>query len=191
MLEQKEKNNFLTGKILVAMPTMEDPRFKKSVIYVCAHTEDGAMGLVINRPIEELRFSEILKQLGIATKTNDSEIEVYSGGPVESARGFVLHSPEYKMDGTVPVDNNTSLSATMDILVSIANGSGPRQYLMTLGYAGWTGGQLEDEVKNNTWLSLEADNEILWKCSNSSKWESALKKLGVEPGMLVSEFGTA
>ena len=191
MQEQKDKNNFLTGKILLAMPTMEDPRFKKSVIYVCAHTEDGAMGLVINRPIEELRFSEILKQLGIKIKTNDSEIKVYSGGPVESARGFVLHSSEYKMDGTVPVDSNTSLSATMDILVSIANGSGPRQYLMTLGYAGWTGGQLEDEVKNNTWLSLEADNEILWKCANSSKWESALKKLGVEPGMLVNEFGTA
>lgn len=185
------ENTSLSGQLLVAMPSMPDPRFSKTVIYMCAHNAEGAMGLVINRAIDSLTFPDLLKQLGIETENVESQIRILFGGPVESGRGFVLHSPDYQQEATLVVDNAVALTATVDILKAIAGGMGPDQSLLALGYAGWGPGQLDGELKANGWLHVDADESLIFDSMLESKWERALKKIGIEPSMLSSDIGNA
>ncbi len=186
-----EESLYLTGQLLVAMPGIGDPRFEKTVICICAHSEEGAMGLVVNRGIDTLTFPDMLEQLDIVPAPLADEIQVHFGGPVEIGRGFVLHSPEYSHDGTLQVDGDIALTATIDILRDIADGVGPKHTLLALGYAGWGAGQLDMEIKSNGWLSVKADNELVFDTDMDSKWERAMAKIGIDPRMLSDEAGHA
>ncbi len=181
----------LIGQLLVAMPGMRDPRFAKSVVYMCAHSAEGAMGLVLNRTLDTLTFADLLEQLGIASSENQRAIKVHFGGPVETGRGFVLHSPDYKQDGTLIVASEVSLTATVDILRAIAAGAGPRRHLLALGYAGWGPGQLDGEMRANGWLHVPADEELVFDQGLESKWDRAMAKIGIDPRMLSDAAGNA
>ena len=184
-------SGYLEGHLLIAMPAMMDPRFTRTLIYMCAHNAEGAMGLVVNRILGSLTFPELLEQLGIDSKGSRDEIRVHFGGPVEAGRGFVLHSSDYVRDGTLIVDDNIALTATVDILQEIAGGQGPRHNLLALGYAGWGPGQLENEIQENAWLSVMADDLLLFDTDVDTKWERAMHKLGVDHHMLMSAGGHA
>lgn len=185
------KGHYLAGQLLIAMPGMRDPRFQKTVIYMCAHNADGAMGLVINRALESLSFPDLLEQLGIDSSGVGKQINVHFGGPVESGRGFVLHSPDYVQDATMVVDHDVALTATVDILKAIAGGTGPRQSLLALGYAGWGPGQLDSEIRSNGWLHVAADNDLVFGPNLDAKWGRAMSKIGVNPLMLSDDAGHA
>lgn len=185
------KGQYLAGQLLIAMPGMRDPRFQKTVIYMCAHNADGAMGLVINRALESLSFPDLLEQLGIDSSGVGKQINVHFGGPVESGRGFVLHSPDYVQDATMVVDHDVALTATVDILKAIAGGTGPRQSLLALGYAGWGPGQLDSEIRSNGWLHVAADNDLVFGPNLDAKWGRAMSKIGVNPLMLSDDAGHA
>jgi putative transcriptional regulator len=187
----KPDEGYLTGQLLIAMPGLRDARFARTVIYMCAHNEDGAMGLVINRLIGAITFPDLLRQLGIEPTGLTEEIRVHFGGPVESGRGFVLHSSDYLQEGSLNVDGNVALTATIDILHDIAAGLGPRQRLMALGYAGWGPGQLDSEIQANGWLNAEPDNDIVFGEDLESKWERAISKLGVDISNLSDAAGHA
>ena len=175
----------LAGQFLIAMPGMTDPRFARAVIYLCAHTPENAMGLVINKPLQDLKFVDVLENLNIIPTTSTCRaIHVHRGGPVETQRGFVLHSCDYNRDGTLVLNDQVALSATTEILKSIACGAGPRANLMALGYSGWGPGQLDMEIKHNAWLNAPADPDLLFSGDFSSKWEKALAKLGVNAALL-------
>jgi putative transcriptional regulator len=187
----KMPSPYFEGQLLVAMPAMPDPRFERSVIYVCAHSEDGAMGIVVNKPLESLSFSELLEQLEIETAQVDERIRVHFGGPVEAARGFVLHSADYIHDATMMVDDEFALTATVDVLKALAEGDGPRDSLLALGYAGWAPGQLDEEIQNNGWLTVPADEEVIFRLQNDVKWQTAVARLGVDISNLSAEVGHA
>lgn len=182
---------YLTGHLLVAMPGMRDPRFEKTVIYLCAHNADGAMGLVVNRALESLSFPDLLTQLDIQPVGLGEEIRVHFGGPVETGRGFVLHTADYAQPATMMVGGNISLTATIDILRAIAEGGGPRNCILALGYAGWGPGQLDNEIKMNGWLHVEADDALVFDDALETKWERALAKIGIDPRMLSDTAGHA
>lgn len=190
-LDQEERDGYLTGQLLIAMPNMRDPRFARSVIYVCAHNADGAMGLVVNRLVGSVTFPDLLEQLSIEGGTACEEIRVHFGGPVESGRGFVLHSGDYRHDSTLQVDEKMGLTATVDILTDIAQGRGPRCSLLALGYAGWGPGQLDSEFQANGWLSVAADETLVFDDDLNSKWERAIGKLGIDVSSLSGEAGHA
>lgn len=181
----------LEGKLLVAMPAMGDPRFERTVIYMCAHSPEGAMGLVINKPAKHISFPELLTQLGIEAETDVEPIRVLSGGPVESARGFVLHSDDYTQATTMEVGEHVALTATVDILKAIAAGEGPRRCLFALGYAGWGPGQLDAEIQANGWLHVDADPDILFSADLDRKWTRAIAKLGFDIAHLSGTAGRA
>ncbi len=183
--------DYLTGHLLVAMPGMRDPRFEKTVIYLCAHNADGAMGLVVNRVLESLSFPDLLTQLDIQPVGLGEEIRVHFGGPVETGRGFVLHSADYIQPATMSVDGRISLTATIDILRAIAEGGGPRSCMLALGYAGWGPGQLDNEIKMNGWLHVDADEALVFDDDLDTKWERALAKIGIDPRMLSDTAGHA
>jgi len=187
----KVPSPYLEGQLLVAMPAMPDPRFERSVIYICAHSEEGAMGIVVNKPLESLSFSELLEQLEIETAHVDERIRVHFGGPVEAARGFVLHSADYIHDATMIVDDEFALTATVDVLKALAEGAGPRDSLLALGYAGWAPGQLDEEIQNNGWLTVPADEEVVFRLQNDMKWQTAVARLGVDISNLSAEVGHA
>ncbi|MEE8271293.1 MAG: YqgE/AlgH family protein [Alphaproteobacteria bacterium] len=191
MSDPPDQSHYLTGQLLIAMPNMADPRFARAVIYVCAHSEEGAMGLVVNKPMPQITFPELLEQLEIETADEADEQRVHFGGPVESGRGFVLHSADFRRDGTMVVDDNVALTATIDILRAIARGDGPRHHLLALGYAGWGPGQLDNEITANGWLNAPPDDAILFDQDLSTKWERAIAKLGVSPAMLSGDAGHA
>ena len=182
---------YLEGQLLVAMPTMADPRFARSVIYLCDHSEHGAMGLVVNRLLESLSFSDLLKQLDIEADGVNEDIRVHFGGPVESARGFVLHSNDYTHEATLRVDDGFALSTTIDVLKAMAEGRGPRLSMLALGYAGWAPGQLDREIQENGWLTVPADEELVFDRAQDAKWERAVGRLGIDPGNLSGEAGRA
>ena len=182
---------YLTGHMLIAMPGMQDPRFDKSLIYMCAHSPEGAMGLVVNRALESLTFPDLLEQLEIDCVAGDERINVHFGGPVESGRGFVLHSADYVQEATLVVDGEVALTATLDILRAMAAGDGPRQSLLALGYAGWGPGQLDSEMKANGWLHVAPDTDLLFGSDLDGKWERAIRKIGVDPRMLSEDAGHA
>lgn len=187
-----EGDSFLEGKLLIALPGMKDERFMQTVIYLCAHSSEGAMGLVINKPIPGLSFSHLMSQLEIPTGAGLIDFPVLYGGPVETGRGFVLHSDDYQgSESTLPVSADISLTATFDILRAIAEGRGPARALFALGYAGWAPGQIEDEFLGNGWLHCDADPELIFGVDAENKWSSALARLGVGPSGLVSDSGMA
>ena len=182
---------YLTGQLLIAMPTMRDPRFTRTVIYMCAHSAEGAMGLVLNRLVGSLTFPDLLSQLGIEQAPDIEEIRVHFGGPVETGRGFVLHSAEYNATGTMQVTDDVALTASLEILKDIAAGQGPRRSLLALGYAGWGPGQLDAEIQANGWLSVGADDALIFDSQLDDKWERAIGKLGINAGRLSGEAGHA
>ena len=182
----------LSGKLLIAMPGMSDPRFEKSVVYICAHSDDGAIGLVVNRRADGVSQKDLFGQLDIEIDPARQAAWVHYGGPVEMGRGFVLHSADYHIEeATLEVDDAFSMTATIDVLKDIAAGDGPRRAMIALGYSGWSGGQLEGELQRNGWLTCDADEDILFGRENDDKWEAALAKLGVDPRMLSAEGGSA
>ncbi|MEM9524108.1 MAG: YqgE/AlgH family protein [Pseudomonadota bacterium] len=182
----------LSGNLLIAMPGMEDPRFAQSVVFMCAHSKNGAMGLIVNKPSPDLSVKDLLAHLNIPPSEDASRICVHFGGPVEHGRGFVLHSSDYSSDdSTLQVDHHFGMTATLDILKDIARGHGPSSSLLAMGYAGWGPGQLEGELQNNGWLTCEAAPEIVFSADNGGKWEKALAALGIDPLMLSAEGGRA
>ena len=191
--QAKASPGYLTGQLLVAMPGMADPRFERAVIYMCVHSlEEGTMGLIINKPLPDVRFDDILSNLKIHPRsTSCSSIQVHRGGPVQTQLGFILHSGDYKKEGTLVVDSEISLSTTTEVLRAIAEGTGPDRNLMALGYAGWDSQQLDNEIKRNAWLNVPADAELLFSREYDSKWEKALAKLGIAAHQLSSVAGHA
>ncbi|WP_084862986.1 YqgE/AlgH family protein [Salibaculum halophilum] len=185
----------LTGQLLIAMPGMGDPRFANSVIYVCAYSRDGAMGLIVNKPAPDLRFSELLEQMEIgppAPAPNAPDVRVHFGGPVETARGFVLHSSDFiSSEGTITVEDGVAMTATLDVIEALARGEGPRRSLLALGYSGWGPGQLDQEIAQNGWLTVSASDDILFGRANEHKWTAALKRLGINPLTLSDTAGRA
>ena len=182
----------LTGKLLAAMPGIGDPRFQRSVILICAHSETYTMGLVINNPLDDLRLGELLKQLGIEQDIQRPDSHVMNGGPVGIDRGFVLHSPDYFSDGaTIFVSDSLYMTATREILDIIACDGAPSKASMLLGYAGWGPGQLEHELGENAWLVCEANEDIVFSEQHSLKWEQTLERMGVKPAMLHLTGGQA
>ncbi len=191
MPKMPQSGTSLAGQLLVAMPGMQDPRFAKTVIYMCAHSPDGAMGLVVNRVIDDLSFPDLLEQLSIEPGDLGERINVHFGGPVESGRGFVLHTPDYMHDATLVVDEAVALTATVDILKAIAAGRGPQRSLLALGYSGWGPGQLDSEILANGWLSVDSDSDLVFGPDLDNKWERAMGKLGIDPRMLSDDAGHA
>ncbi len=191
--------NYLDGQMLVAMPTMRDERFSRTVIYLCAHSADGAMGIVVNQSATNLAFSDLLVQLDIIPEARKitlpprvDSIRVLRGGPVETGRGFVLHSSDFYIENsTLPIDEGICLTATLDILKALAIGEGPSSAVLALGYAGWAAGQLENEIQANGWLHCPADPDLIFGADVETKYERAMRKIGIDPGMLSSESGHA
>ncbi len=190
-LRSSADDSFLTGQLLIAMPAMGDDRFTQTVIYVCAHTPDGAMGLVLNRPVTKPTFAELLSQLKIDPRPPNRQIAMYAGGPVDDGRGFVLHTADWTSEGSLLVDESVALTASLDVLQAIAEGAGPRACVLALGYAGWGPGQLDREIQDNTWLSVNADETLLFDANHGTKWRRALAKLNVDPLLLSPVAGHA
>ena len=194
-----EPQGYLDGQMLIAMPTMRDERFSRSVIYMCAHSSDGAMGIVVNQTAANLAFPDLLVQLDIIPEKQKitlperiSEVRVLRGGPVETGRGFVLHSSDFFIENsTLPIDEGICLTATLDILKAIAFGDGPSNAILALGYAGWGAGQLENEIQSNGWLHCPADPDLIFGSDVETKYERAMRKIGIDLGMLSSEAGHA
>jgi len=190
---------YLDGQLLVAMPTMQDERFARAVIYVCAHSSEGAMGIVINQPAQNIRFPDLLVQLDVIPSSDLIElpnqadaVRVLKGGPVETGRGFVLHTADFFIENsTLPIEEGICLTATLDILKAIARGKGPASAVLALGYAGWAPGQLENEIQANGWLNCDADSELLFGPNTEDKYNQAMRKIGIDPGKLASDAGHA
>lgn len=190
---------YLDGQMIIAMPGIGDDRFARTVIYLCAHSEEGAMGLVVNKASEDISFPDLLSQLGVVEGVQSiqlpdsvSNMPVHLGGPVETGRGFVLHSSDYHVDNsTLAIDRTISLTATLDVLKAIAQGKGPRHALMALGYAGWSPGQLEAEIQSNGWLHMKADKDVIFDVPAHVKYDAALDVLGIDPSFLASDAGHA
>jgi putative transcriptional regulator len=195
----QQATGYLDGQLLLAMPAMVDPRFSRAVIYMCAHSADGAMGIVVNQRAPNITFPKLLDQLDIQPHAPEGGIllpvdkmAVHFGGPVETGRGFVLHTSDYYVaESTLPIDETVCLTATIDILRAIANGSGPTRSLLALGYAGWAPGQLESEIQSNGWLTCAADLDLIFDDNLDAKYERAMAKLGVHPSFLVNDAGHA
>lgn len=191
--------SYLDGQCLIAMPGMSDTRFSRSVVYVCAHSEDGAMGIIVNKPAADTRFPDLLVQLdvipsdeAIRLPSQAEKMQVLRGGPVETKRGFVLHSADFFLESaTLPIDDGICLTATLDILRAIAVGSGPENAVLALGYAGWGAGQLESEIQSNGWLHCAADTGLLFDDVIDTKYRRALNKIGIDPAFLSREAGHA
>jgi len=186
-----DQSDSLTGQLLIAMPTMGDQRFAKSVVYICAHSAEGAMGIVVNKLIDSLTFPDLLTQLGIKSAQAVGQIRIHFGGPVETSRGFVLHSADYHRDETLVVNDRIGLTATIDVVRAMAEGRGPRRSLIALGYAGWAPGQLDSEIQANGWLHAPADEELVFDLDQGRKWTRAAAKVGVDFSMLSTFSGRA
>ncbi|MFK7878104.1 MAG: YqgE/AlgH family protein [Paracoccaceae bacterium] len=182
----------LKGSLLIAMPGMTDVRFAQAVVYLCDYSDKGAMGLIVNKPAADLQFTELLDQLDIEPTAAVDQVPVHFGGPVETGRGFVLHSSDYTSDlRTLDVRNDVALTPTLDVLEDVAAGRGPAQIMMVLGYAGWGPGQLENEIASNGWLTCSAGADFVFDVSPDAKWNRALQLLGIDPALLSADAGTA
>jgi putative transcriptional regulator len=195
-----ENGGYLDGQFLIAMPSMSDRRFARAVIYMCAHSTQGAMGLIVNQRAPHISFPELLEKLSIGSEARSGavmragliDMDVHVGGPVDTGLGFVLHSSDYfAEDSTLPINDDVSLTATVEILRAIASGNGPNRAILALGYAGWRPGQLEDEIQANGWLHCPCDLDLLFDRNIDQKYERALSKIGVDPSHLVAEAGHA
>ena len=183
--------DYLDGHMLIAMPGMGDPRFDHSVIYMCAHSPEGAMGLVVNKLADQMTFPDLLEQLNLPGGVSDDSIQVHFGGPVEESRGFVLHSNDYSQDGSMPVDEEMALTASVDVLKAISLGQGPKMSMLALGYAGWGPGQLDAEIQANAWLHLASNDELVFGADQASKWSQAVTMLGIDLSLLSTTAGHA
>lgn len=195
---RRSARSFLDGKVLIAMPTMRDARFARTLVYVCAHSKEGAMGIVLNQPADRIRFSELLTQLGVVSSASEivpprsGPMRVLKGGPVETGRGFVLHTDDVFLENaTLAIAGGICLTATLDILKLIASGEGPASAVLSLGYAGWSAGQLEAEINANGWLHCDADPDLIFDTSVDTKYDRALRKIGITPGRLSHDAGHA
>lgn len=193
MSNESETN--LSGKLFLAMPGMGDPRFHKAVILVCAHDRNGAMGLVINHMLPGIDLENLLKQLNIPLPEGGSSpvsgVAVMSGGPVENVRGFIVHTPEFHQQDTVRINDQISVTGTVDALRAVASGEGPQQMIFVLGYAGWGPGQLDQELQDNAWLVFDAAPEIIFETEPDQKWDEVIRRMGIDPGMLSNVSGRA
>jgi len=195
----RPRRGYLDGQMLIAMPTMGDERFARSLIYMCAHSSDGAMGIIVNQPASHISFRDLLVQLNVLDDADTIQlpppahkVRVLKGGPVDTQRGFVLHSADFFVDNsTLAIDEGVCLTATLDILKAIAKGEGPNSALLALGYAGWAPGQLEQEIHQNGWLHCPADPDLIFGQDVERKYERALQKIGIHLGMLSTEAGHA
>src|SRR5262245_2279014 len=193
------KRGYLDGQMLIAMPSMGDERFARTVIYVCAHSSEGAMGIIVNQPAPHISFPDLLVQLEVVPASDLIQlparaggVKVLKGGPVDTQRGFVLHSADFFIENsTLPIDEGICLTATLDILKAIARGEGPASAILALGYAGWAPGQVEQEINQNGWLHCAADSELIFGQDIEGKYTRAMKKIGIDLGMLSSEAGHA
>jgi putative transcriptional regulator len=192
-------HGYLDGQLLIAMPVMGDARFERSVIYLCAHSAEGAMGIMVNRPAGSIDFPELLVQLNVIKKAEQIKLpehvetlKVLRGGPVDTGRGFVLHSSDFFIENaTLKIDHGVCLTTTIDILRAIAKGAGPKHAILALGYAGWRPGQLEAEIQDNGWLHCDADPDLVFGDDVDEKYMRALRKIGIDPGMLSNAAGHA
>ena len=195
IMASEKENHYLNGKLLLAMPSIGDPRFNKAVIFLCAHDERGAMGLVINNRLPGLEFTAMLEQIGIISDIKvDLEklsLPIMGGGPVEGARGFMLHSNEFSDSDTIKVDDHYGVTGTVDALKKVVEGQGPDDMLFILGYAGWEAGQLDAEIQDNAWLVVDADHDLVFNTQPEEKWQLAVQKLGFDPAMLSAQSGRA
>jgi putative transcriptional regulator len=197
--DDESQAGYLDGQLLVAMPVMGDQRFERAVIYLCAHSPEGAMGIMVNKPAGSIDFPQLLMQLNIIDKAEQIHLpgsadamKVLSGGPVDTGRGFVLHSSDYFIaDATLKINDGICLTTTVDILKAIAKGNGPKHAILALGYAGWRAGQLEEEIQDNGWLHCDADADLIFGDNVEDKYDRALRKIGIDPGMLSNEAGHA
>lgn len=189
--DAENSEGYLTGQLLIAMPSIGDDRFERSVIYMCAHSAEGAMGIVINKLVDEIDFEDLLGQLGVESERAPDDMRVHFGGPVETGRGFVLHTADYLQESTLAVNSEIGLTATIDILRSIAGGEGPKKSLFALGYAGWAPGQLDGEIQANGWLNVPADMALLFDTDLDSKWTRAIETVGIDVSFLSSDAGHA
>lgn len=194
-MAQKITDHYLKGKLLLAMPSMGDPRFHRAVIFICEHDENGAMGLVVNHALSGIEFTELVKQLKIESDImvnfDALDLPVMCGGPVETARGFLLHSGDFIRPDTMPVNQGYGVTGTIDALREVANGNRPKGLLFILGYAGWDAGQLESEIQQNIWLVTEPDPELIFTGEPDEKWTKAVRQMGIDPGRLSAEAGNA
>ncbi len=191
-MAQPDAPQFLTGKLLVAMPGIDDPRFERAVLYICAHSEEHAMGLAVNRPVDGLTVPDLLERLKVASEIRMPRALVLMGGPVERERGFVLHTDDYVSHGSsLPVGGGVVLTATRDVLEALGSRAPPRRSVLALGYAGWGPGQLEREMRDNVWLVCDPDETLIFGDDHEHKWSRALERLGISAAMLSSEAGRA
>jgi putative transcriptional regulator len=181
----------LTGKIIVSMPSLTDERFFKTVIYICAHSSEGSMGIIINKKIDYDLYPDLLEQLGIDKPLNNKKLFIRYGGPVESGRGFVLHSDDMMRKETLNINKGVALTSTAEFFDDLAIGKGPKNSILALGYAGWSPGQLEDEIVQNSWMTLSVDTKFLFDDEVSTKWINAYKIMGVDPNNLSFQSGRA
>jgi putative transcriptional regulator len=187
-----EGESFLEGKLLIALPGMSDPRFEKSVIFMCAHSEEGAMGIIINKPVDGLSFKDLMQKLELQITPATPNFPILYGGPMETGRGFVLHSGDYDgTDATLPVSDEVSLTATLEILRAIGDGRGPQRAIFALGYAGWSPGQIEDEIRANGWIHCDCDDALLFEPDFGGKWTNALSKIGIDVSGFSAHTGHA
>ena len=191
MTEENEDFSSLAGNLLIAMPSMADQRFSRSVVFLCAHTPEAAMGLVVNQLFGDTSFLQLLEQLEMEAAETMDDVKVHMGGPVEQGRGFVLHSTDVVREESLCVTEDIALTSSLEILREISAGHGPKQVLFALGYAGWGAGQLDAEIKANGWLHVAADSSIVFGADTGAKWDRALRSLGIEPSMLSVEAGRA
>ena len=193
--ENALSRDYLAGQMLIAMPNMGDPRFDRSVIFLCAHDEEHAMGVIVNKPLDDVDLSELLEQLEIPAQEHADETPVFFGGPVQTERGLVLHTLDYQLDTTLELGDGLGLTASRDILVDIAGKepkrAAPRRFLLAIGHAGWGPGQLEKEIAMNAWAHCESDEEIIFNGATEALWKRALEKLGVTSAMLSTEWASA
>ncbi len=184
-------NKFLTGKCLIATPQMEDERFENTLVYICSHGKDGAMGFIVNRKLKDFSFSDLAVKLPITPNVNLDSMFLYQGGPIDKIRGFVLHSSEYLKPGTLKIDNEIAVSSSLDVLTDIAYGVGPKNNLIALGYSGWEPSQLEQEIKHNHWFITDASQDLLFNTPDELKWEKALDETGIDFSRYINITGYA
>lgn len=186
-----KQEGYLTGHFLIAMPHMQDPRFKEAIIFLCGHDNQGAMGLVINKLIKSVTLDDLLQQLNLPKSPTVLNLDIHYGGPVEIGRGFMLHSTDYMTDVSVPVLKNVALSSTTVVLEDLLKGQGPKNILLALGYAGWSASQLEGEIKQNGWLTMPADAALIFDTEPDTLWKRTLRTLGITPSNLAPAAGHA
>ena len=186
-----QDRSYLTGKLVISMPHLEDSRYYQSVIYICGHDETGAMGIMINKPLATVKFTDLLEQLGISFPPTAPNLPIHYGGSVEIGRGFVLHSADYMTDSSTLISNNLALTATLDILRAVAYGGGPASHLMALGYVGWGAFQLEQEIQNNGWIVIDSSEDLIFATDFDGIWKLAMASIGVNPNSISLDYGHA